>query len=86
MCKVREYHELQDEIRRLTALQDAMKADFLNQMKETGETRIYAEDGIHFVSLVKGWEPRWVEPKPEQAQKYLNGYMDNGKKDTVQYH
>ena len=86
MCKVAEYNRIQDEIARLTLIQDQMKAEFLKEMADNGIDKIMAEDGIHFVSLVRGWEPRWVEPKPEQAQKYLNGYMDNGRKDTIKYH
>lgn len=79
MCRVAKYNEIQEEIKRLTNLQNEMKAQFIQEMEATGVNRIMAEDGIHFISYVSGYAPRWVEEKTTPA------HMDNGRKASVKY-
>ena len=86
MCLVKRYFEISAEIARLELLKDEIANNAINICSTTGTDKLMGEDGIHYLKYTPAQEPKWHDPAPEKAKKYLEGYTDNGRKASVRFY
>ena len=78
MCRVAEYNRVCEEIKKLEAVKTQMACEFMNYFATTGEEKIMAEDGVHYIRYYKAQEPKYHEAR--------DAYWDNGKSAYCKYH
>ena len=86
MCLVYEYNRLNDEIAKLELLKESIAKQVIANCEANGLDKYMSEDGIHYLKYTKAAEPKWHDPEPAKATKYLEGYMDNGRKASVRFY